>query len=537
MNFEELRVDERIVRATREMKFETATPIQEKVIPLILQGIDVVGQAQTGTGKTAAFAMPLLQLINQDRQLQVLVLVPTRELAVQVAKETRDLGKYCNVNVLEVYGGTDIEKQIQALQEGAQIVVATPGRVLDHLKRYSINLSTVRFVVLDEADRMLDMGFIDDVEYILEKTPQDRQTLLFSATMPGQILELTNRFMVSPEVIRVSEDKMTVEGIKQFFVAIEGREKIDTLCTVLKTRAPTLSIIFCRTKMGADRLEMILRDRGFNALSLHGNLSQARRELVLKKFREGQIQVLVATDLAARGLDIDDVSHVINYDLPEEPPQYVHRIGRTGRAGNEGEAISFVTSVAESRMIKQFAAWSASNVEQLPLEIQHGWPRGLLKQTHEDRDRYAEGFRGRPRPSRNYRGHGAPLGAERRPAYGHRGPAGERPARPGFRGEGSQEYGERSRRPARPPGHEGRLHRPEGHRPEGEHRTGGERGPEHHFREHRPRPPSGPGIEPHKPHAERGTGERPAGERKPREPRPYKYRPPRRIGMGFGGMK
>ncbi|MFA6048739.1 MAG: DEAD/DEAH box helicase [Candidatus Micrarchaeia archaeon] len=392
-SFEELRISPRILSAVKEMGFEKPTPIQEQTIPLLMQGSDIIGQAQTGTGKTAAFGIPILEAIDIHLPaVQALVLVPTRELAVQVANELRALGKHSQASILEVYGGTDIQRQIMHLRQGAQIVIGTPGRLIDLFKRGSIDVNSVHTVVLDEADRMLDMGFIEDMEFILSQLPQERQTALFSATMPKPIVNLADKFMLSPEFVKVSEDTLTVEGIAQFFMSLDPRDRLDALCTILKTRAAKLSIVFCRTKRGADNLELILRDRGFKALSLHGNLSQAQRDKVMQKFRAGEIDVLVATDLAARGLDIDDVSHIVNYNLPEDSMQYVHRIGRTGRAGRQGEAISFGTNLEEIRMIEQFAVDSNSQINELKMEIMRGWKRGLMQQERGE-DRYRRGYR------------------------------------------------------------------------------------------------------------------------------------------------
>ncbi len=439
-SFEELRVSRNILSAVKEMGFTVPTPIQQQAIPLLMQGDDIIGQAQTGTGKTAAFAIPILESIDESPSVQALVLVPTRELAVQVAEEMRTLGKHSHgAKVLEVYGGVDIERQVMHLNHGVNIVIGTPGRLIDLIKRGSIKLSGVRIAVLDEADRMLDMGFIDDVEFILSHLPKERQTALFSATMPKPIIDLSHKFMVSPEFIKVSEDKLTVEGITQYYMGLDPRDRIDALCTLFKARAATLSIVFCRTKRGADNLETILRDRGFKALSLHGNLSQAQRDKVMQKFRAGEIDILVATDLAARGLDVEAVSHIINYNLPEESAQYVHRIGRTGRAGKSGEAISFATNLAEIRTMQQFASETNSSIQELKLEIIRGWKRGLMPPGQGERDRYRRGFH----PGEGRPGRGPP----------RRGGGGQRPmGRP------------RARRPSGPPSEHAReggdVHKP-----------------------------------------------------------------------------
>ncbi len=375
------------------MGFTIPTPIQAQAIPLLMQGSDIIGQAQTGTGKTAAFSIPILEALNeQEHSVQALVLVPTRELAVQVAVEMRAIGKHSHAKILEVYGGVDLERQIMRLRDGAQVVIGTPGRLIDLINRNAIKLRSVHLVVLDEADRMLDMGFIEDVEFILSNLPKERQTALFSATMPKAISDLSHKFMVAPETVKVSEDELAAKGVEQFYMSLDPHDRLDALCTLLKNRATNLSIVFCRTKRGADNLELILRDRGFKALSLHGNLSQAQRDRVMQKFRSGEIQVLVATDLAARGIDIDDISHVVNYNLPNEAMQYVHRIGRTGRAGRVGESVSFATNLEEIRMVQQFAAEANSTISELKMEIVRGWQRGLLKPEHNERDRYRTGY-------------------------------------------------------------------------------------------------------------------------------------------------
>ena len=383
MRFEELRLAPELLKAIHEAGFVNPTPIQEHAIPLLLQGSDLIGQAQTGTGKTAAFALSILQSLPAERKIQALILVPTRELALQVVDEFRELGKYCPHRVLAVYGGEDIQRQIGPLREGVDIVVATPGRIMDHLERHTIKLDHVKVVVLDEADRMLDMGFIDDVKDILKHTPKHKQTALFSATMPSTIIDLARTNMVQPEVVKTSEDKTTAENIRQHYVAVDGKDKFAAICTILSERKPNLTIIFARTKRGADNLHFALRDKGFDNVCLHGDLTQARREKSMDAFRAGHKNILVATDIAARGLDVDDVELVINYNLPDEPEVYVHRIGRTARAGKKGDAISFITNVMEKRELMQMVQRSQSTIEELALQINPEFRKFTPRQNHD----------------------------------------------------------------------------------------------------------------------------------------------------------
>ncbi len=332
------------MKALEKMGFEEATPIQEQTIPLGMQGKDVIGQAQTGTGKTAAFGIPMLEKIDQDqKRIQGLVVAPTRELAIQVSEEIHRLGKFKGVRTLPVYGGQHMDRQIRALKDGPHIVVATPGRLLDHIRRKTINISGVHTAVLDEADEMLNMGFIDDIRDILKAIPEQRQTLLFSATMPKEIRNIAETLMKKPEEVKVKSKEMTVSNIDQFFVEVHEKQKFDTLTNLLDIHAPELAIVFGRTKKRVDEVTEGLHARGFRAEGIHGDLTQGKRMSVLNKFKHGRIEVLVATDVAARGLDISGVTHVYNFDVPQDPESYVHRIGRTGRAGKAGEAISFIT--------------------------------------------------------------------------------------------------------------------------------------------------------------------------------------------------
>lgn len=342
--FQELSISKPILRALEKMGFEEATPIQAQTIPHAMQGKDVIGQAQTGTGKTAAFGVPMIEKMDaSEKKIQGLVVAPTRELAIQVAEELNRIGKYKGVRSLSVFGGQHMQRQIRSLKNGPQIVVATPGRLLDHLRRRTVRTSNIQMVVLDEADEMLNMGFIDDIRAILKEIPDERQTLLFSATMPREIRDIATNLMKKPEEIKVKAKEMTVENIDQYFVEIPERRKFDTLTNHLDVTDPDLAIVFSRTKKRVDEITDGLQVRGFRAEGIHGDLTQGKRMSVLNKFKNGRIEVLVATDVAARGLDISGVTHVYNFDIPQDPESYVHRIGRTGRAGRTGEAISFIT--------------------------------------------------------------------------------------------------------------------------------------------------------------------------------------------------
>ncbi len=338
--FGEIALGKKTAAAITAMGFEEPSPIQSQTIPLVLTGKDVLGQAQTGTGKTAAFGIPIMERITEARQIQALVLTPTRELAIQVSEELAKIGKFKRIKTLPIYGGQAIERQIRTLKLGVQVVIGTPGRLLDHIRRNTIKLDHVKMLVLDEADEMLDMGFIDDIESILAHVPTERQTLLFSATMPAEIMRLANRYMKDRVTVTISKEQLTVPLIDQIYY--ETRDKLDGLCRVLDSETVDRVIIFCRTKKGVDDLVASLSARGYISDGLHGDLSQTQRDRVMKKFRDGKLDILIATDVAARGLDIDHISHVINYDIPQDPESYVHRIGRTGRAGKKGVAITFI---------------------------------------------------------------------------------------------------------------------------------------------------------------------------------------------------
>ncbi len=341
-SFGDIQLSKKLLSAVSDMGFEEPSPIQSQTIPLVLEGKDVIGQAQTGTGKTAAFGIPTIEkIIDGSRHIQALVLTPTRELAIQIAEEFNKIGKYKRVKTLPIYGGQSIDRQIRALHAGVQIVVGTPGRLLDHLRRNTMKLSEVRILILDEADEMLDMGFVEDIETIMKNiTHEDRQTLLFSATMPAPIAKLAGKYMRDPQKISISRENLTVPLIDQVYY--ETREKFEGLCRVLDIEETGKLIIFCRTKKGVDDLVASMQARAYMAGGLHGDLSQAQRDRVMKKFKDGKLEILVATDVAARGIDIDDITHVVNYDIPQDHESYVHRIGRTGRAGKKGVAVTFI---------------------------------------------------------------------------------------------------------------------------------------------------------------------------------------------------
>lgn len=365
--FEELGIEPAILTALHRMGFEEPSPIQAKCIPLIAEGVDLIGQAQTGTGKTAAFGIPILEQIDpRHDNVQSLILAPTRELAIQVSGEIRKIGRNKPVKALPIYGGQPIGHQIRALKQGVHVVIGTPGRVLDHIHRGTLRLDAVKIMVLDEADEMLDMGFIDDIEKVLSHLPKRRQMLLFSATMPEEILRLSKRYMRDAKRISVSRGNMTVPSIKQIYYKVLERNKLDGLCRILDSRDVELGIIFCRTKKGVNELADALQSRGYMADGLHGDLNQMERNRVMQDFRHGRIDLLVATDVAARGIDVGNISHVINYDIPQDVESYVHRIGRTGRAGKTGEAMTLVTP-REMKLLNTIQRETNSSLEARPL--------------------------------------------------------------------------------------------------------------------------------------------------------------------------
>ncbi len=336
-------IDERILRAVTEMGFETMTPIQEQAIPVLLEGRDVIGQAQTGTGKTAAFGIPMLQRIDENnRNLQGMILCPTRELAIQAAEELRKFSRYMHgIRMVPIYGGQDITRQIKALKGGAQIIVGTPGRVMDHMRRHTIKLNDVKMVVLDEADEMLNMGFREDMETILSEIENEHQTALFSATMPQAILDITDEYQKDALLVKVTKKELTIPLVKQYYFAVKNIYKEEVTSRLLEMYDFKRSIIFCNTKRMVDELAENLKKRGYQAEGLHGDMTQKQRDFVMNRFKSGNLGILIATDVAARGIDVDDLEAVFNYDVPQDIEYYVHRIGRTGRAGKEGMAFTF----------------------------------------------------------------------------------------------------------------------------------------------------------------------------------------------------
>ncbi len=360
---------EDIKKALAEMGFEEATPIQSLAIPAARQGRDIIGQAQTGTGKTAAFGIPLLEKVDGlQRHTQALVLCPTRELAIQVAEEFKRLAAYKRkIGIIPVYGGQPIERQLQALKKGAQVVVGTPGRVMDHLQRGTIKLDRLQTLVLDEADEMLDMGFIDDIETILKTVPAERQTLLFAATMPGPILAITKRYQKDPQLLSVVHEQLTVPSIEQAYVEVREQQKLEALSRLIDTLNTELSLVFCNTKKRVDEVVAALNVRGYQAEGLHGDLNQAQRDRVMNHFRKNDFDILVATDVAARGIDVSGIDVVFNYDLPWDEEDYVHRVGRTARAGKSGRAVTFV-SARDLRKLRDIQRFTGTRIhrQQIP---------------------------------------------------------------------------------------------------------------------------------------------------------------------------
>lgn len=344
LRFEDINLSEEVQRGIKDMGFEEMSPIQSQAIPVILEGRDIIGQAQTGTGKTAAFGIPIVEKCNpEEKHVQALVLCPTRELSIQVAEEIARLGKYKKgITVLPIYGGQPIDRQIKALKKGVNIVIGTPGRVLDHIRRKTLKLDKVAMMVLDEADEMFDMGFRDDIALVMDELKEDRQTIFFSATMPDEIIKFAKRYQTEPEIIKVVHKELTVPKVEQAYFELKEHMKTEILSRLIDMYNPKLTVVFCNTKKKVDELTEELQSRGYFADGLHGDLKQSQRDTVMGKFRKGTIDILVATDVAARGIDVDDVDLVVNYDLPQDEEYYVHRIGRTARAGREGKAFSFV---------------------------------------------------------------------------------------------------------------------------------------------------------------------------------------------------
>lgn len=343
LRYEDSGINPKILRAVSEMGYTQMTPIQEQAIPQLMEGKDVIGQAQTGTGKTAAFGIPMLQMVDSaSRELQGMILCPTRELAIQAAEELHKFSKYMHgIRVVPIYGGQDISRQIKALKGGVQIIVGTPGRVMDHMRRHTIKLDSLKMVVLDEADEMLNMGFREDMEAILGEIPGEHQTALFSATMPQAILDITYKYQKDAVVVRITKQELTIPLVKQYYYVVKNIYKEEAISRLIDTYNLKRSIVFCNTKKMVDELAEHLKDRGYQAEGLHGDMTQKQRDFVMNRFKNGSLQVLIATDVAARGIDVDDLEAVFNYDVPQDTEYYVHRIGRTGRAGREGLAFTF----------------------------------------------------------------------------------------------------------------------------------------------------------------------------------------------------
>lgn len=359
LKFEQLNLSNEMQKAIKDLGFEETSPIQSQAIPYVLEGRDVIGQSQTGTGKTAAFGVPILEMVDRaNKKLQAVILCPTRELAIQVSEELRKLAKYKHdIRMIPIYGGQPIDRQIKALKGGAQIIIGTPGRVMDHMNRRTLKMETVKMVILDEADEMLDMGFREDIETILSKVPNERQTILFSATMPKPIIDITKKYQKDPILVKVVHKQLTVPQIEQFYFEVKEKNKTETLSRLIDMYNPKLSIVFCNTKSRVDELVTELQTRGYSSEGLHGDMKQQQRDRVMSKFRNGIIEILVATDVAARGIDVDNVEAVFNYDLPQDEEYYIHRIGRTGRAGKTGRAFTFIVGkdIYKLRDIQQYA--------------------------------------------------------------------------------------------------------------------------------------------------------------------------------------
>ncbi len=359
ISFVDLDLPEPLMRAVLDQGFEEPTPIQSLAIPVIRERHDMVGQAHTGTGKTAAYGIPLLEQVDQKvPEVQAIVLCPTRELAIQVSEELRKLARHLRgITILPVYGGQPIERQISVLKKGVQVVIATPGRLIDHLDRRTVSLSGIRLVVLDEADEMLDMGFRDDIEIILKRTPTERQTVLFSATMSKEILALAQKYLKDPRMVKVVHGRLAVPAIEQRYFEVRESDKVEVISRLLDFYNPKLSLVFCNTKRKVDEVSGQLQARGYLAEALHGDMDQKERERVMSRFRTGASDILVATDVAARGIDVEEVGVVFNYDVPQDPEYYIHRIGRTGRAGKSGKAFTFVSGkeMWKLRDIQKFA--------------------------------------------------------------------------------------------------------------------------------------------------------------------------------------
>jgi Superfamily II DNA and RNA helicases len=363
IKFIDLGLSENVIKAIDDLGFEEPSRIQAEIIPVLLEGFDAIGQAQTGTGKTLAFSAPILSKLKSNNNLiNTLILTPTRELAIQVNEELARIGKYCRARILPVYGGQPIERQIRSLKKGVDVVVGTPGRILDLLRRNELNLSMIKYLVLDEADEMLNMGFIEDIEEIIKNCNVERQTLLFSATMPNEIKKLSKKYLnPNAKHISIMENSMTVSKIDQYYYEIKQKDRFESLCRILDVDEPSSAMIFCKTKKGVDEVVEAMQARGYNVEGMHGDLNQNQRMNTLRKFKEGNLDYLVATDVAARGIDVENVTHVINFELPQDIESYVHRIGRTGRANKEGIAYTLVTP-REYMTLKQIEKVTKSKI-------------------------------------------------------------------------------------------------------------------------------------------------------------------------------
>lgn len=365
ISFEQMELSPKTYKAIEEMGYSEPSPIQATAIPIILKGKDIIGQAQTGTGKTAAFGIPIIEMIDpKNTAVQAVVLTPTRELAVQVSEEINKIAKHHKgVSVIPVYGGQDIGRQIRALKQGVQVVIGTPGRMIDHINRRTLRLHSVKMIILDEADEMLDMGFLDDIREILKAmTAEEKQTIMFSATMPPEILELAKKFQKEPEIIKVVHKELTVPMVKQFYYEVREGDKVELLSRLFDFYNPKLAIVFVKTKIGAEALKEKIHASGYSVEGLHGDMKQTQRDYVMKRFRNRDFEILIATDVAARGIDVDDIDIVFNYDLPQDEEYYVHRIGRTARAGKNGMAVSFVT-MREFRKLKEIERFIKARIE------------------------------------------------------------------------------------------------------------------------------------------------------------------------------
>jgi ATP-dependent RNA helicase DeaD len=392
LRFEDMNLSETVQRAVSDMGFEEASPIQAQAIPIILEGKDIIGQAQTGTGKTAAFGIPIIESCNPaDNTVQALVLCPTRELSIQVAEEIGRLAKHTRgISVLPIYGGQPIDRQIRALKKGVQIVIGTPGRVIDHIRRKTLKIDNVSMMVLDEADEMFDMGFRDDIALVMDGLREERQTIFFSATMAPEIVKFATRYQDNPEMVKVVHKELTVPRVEQVYFELKQHMKTEILSRLIDMYNPKLSIVFCNTKKKVDELIGELQGRGYSVDGLHGDLKQSQRDNVMNKFRRGTIDILVATDVAARGIDVDDVDMVFNYDMPQDEEYYVHRIGRTARAGREGRAFNFVSG-RDIYKLRDIQRYTKTKIERRELptlkDIEANYTTSMIEKVKEEIDK------------------------------------------------------------------------------------------------------------------------------------------------------